>query len=599
MQRLMTLSLILVVLSGSVAACASTTTPIPTPEPKPKVSPIPPTPTLCPSELAEKEWTLVAEALQGTGEILFSIDPSEVRTAQALASAYHDAGARLADSSDALAELPVKETAKTVASMAAQFRQAGNALEEEDFAAVADILSDSAGSLEILVGPVFETDELALLEPTQNAIFMLNEQAGTAQSLADLSPWLAELEELLDFYDTHTPEELQELAWAFLEEVQDPEEQARFGLYDAEEVEALKNLSQLLTTPEFEEWVQMAKSDLSGWLNEASQETFVMQAAEMGHWLIETGNVMTILVSQARLGAPATHTSGRNSSAAEIVPLFASHSTPAASVAAKNECPKVCINRQCIKQVAFTPGPLNPDQDGRMMRLVNAPRTTMPFGGTIIRRALNGLKATWMQNRRVVVWVKVRWEHCELKRCWFSKCKRWVKHESAWREVKPPKDFTVPGLTGWQGRIQWDERVTNAMAKAIDKEVNRISPCPTPTPTRTPTPTSTPTSTPTPTPTTISMPTMTPTFAPTPTPMASIELEDNIDRLGMDYSNFDLPEADPELCWQACLKDSRCAAFTYVKPGIQASNARCWLKYGVPQPLTDGCCISGVKPSEP
>jgi hypothetical protein len=81
--------------------------------------------------------------------------------------------------------------------------------------------------------------------------------------------------------------------------------------------------------------------------------------------------------------------------------------------------------------------------------------------------------------------------------------------------------------------------------------------------------------------------------------MDSVELEINIDRLGMDYSNFDLSKADPELCWQACLEDSRCVAFTYVKPGIQASNARCWLKYDVPDPVTDDCCISGVKPSEP
>jgi hypothetical protein len=109
-----------------------------------------------------------------------------------------------------------------------------------------------------------------------------------------------------------------------------------------------------------------------------------------------------------------------------------------------------------------------------------------------------------------------------------------------------------------------------------------IMPLPTPTPTPTPTP----------------IPTATPTATPSPASV-SLEIELNIDRMGMDYRNFDLPEANPELCWDACLEDPDCAACTYVKPGVQGPNARCWLKHGVPEPVTNDCCISGVRANEP
>ena len=62
----------------------------------------------------------------------------------------------------------------------------------------------------------------------------------------------------------------------------------------------------------------------------------------------------------------------------------------------------------------------------------------------------------------------------------------------------------------------------------------------------------------------------------------SFALETNTDRPGMDYSNFDLASANPSLCEQACNSDPDCRAFTYVKPGFQGANARCWLKNGIP-----------------
>ena len=71
--------------------------------------------------------------------------------------------------------------------------------------------------------------------------------------------------------------------------------------------------------------------------------------------------------------------------------------------------------------------------------------------------------------------------------------------------------------------------------------------------------------------------------------------QDNVDLPGMDYKNFDLNVPDPRLCQNACLDDPKCKAFTYVKPGFQGPNARCWLKDGVPQTKPNSCCISGIK----
>jgi hypothetical protein len=71
--------------------------------------------------------------------------------------------------------------------------------------------------------------------------------------------------------------------------------------------------------------------------------------------------------------------------------------------------------------------------------------------------------------------------------------------------------------------------------------------------------------------------------------------EENTDRPGMDYKNFDLTAADPALCENACKGDATCKAWTYVKPGIQGRAARCWLKNNVPTAKNNQCCVSGVK----
>jgi uncharacterized protein with LGFP repeats len=71
--------------------------------------------------------------------------------------------------------------------------------------------------------------------------------------------------------------------------------------------------------------------------------------------------------------------------------------------------------------------------------------------------------------------------------------------------------------------------------------------------------------------------------------------EQDVDRLGSDYQNFDLSEARYELCRDACANDPSCRAYSNFKPGIQALNARCWLKSSVSDPVLSPCCISGVK----
>lgn len=73
------------------------------------------------------------------------------------------------------------------------------------------------------------------------------------------------------------------------------------------------------------------------------------------------------------------------------------------------------------------------------------------------------------------------------------------------------------------------------------------------------------------------------------------EFEMNTDRPGQNYRNFDMSVPEPKRCQQTCQSDPKCKAWTYVKPGVQGPNARCWLKSGVPAAKASDCCISGVK----
>ena len=71
----------------------------------------------------------------------------------------------------------------------------------------------------------------------------------------------------------------------------------------------------------------------------------------------------------------------------------------------------------------------------------------------------------------------------------------------------------------------------------------------------------------------------------------------NIDRPGGDYTSFDLNGTYPSDCRDACAKDGKCQAWTYVRPGVQGPKARCWLKSTVPAPVNNTCCISEIMES--
>ena len=64
---------------------------------------------------------------------------------------------------------------------------------------------------------------------------------------------------------------------------------------------------------------------------------------------------------------------------------------------------------------------------------------------------------------------------------------------------------------------------------------------------------------------------------------------------GSDYTSFWLDAADPGLCQARCRDDERCRAWTYVNPGVQGANAKCWLKNRVPNSRSSSCCVSGVE----
>jgi hypothetical protein len=75
------------------------------------------------------------------------------------------------------------------------------------------------------------------------------------------------------------------------------------------------------------------------------------------------------------------------------------------------------------------------------------------------------------------------------------------------------------------------------------------------------------------------------------------QYEIDTDRPGGDYISFNLDNPNPSLCYSECIKDSRCKAFTYVKPGVQSNKAKCWLKTTAPAAKHSSCCISWVKNS--
>jgi len=86
-------------------------------------------------------------------------------------------------------------------------------------------------------------------------------------------------------------------------------------------------------------------------------------------------------------------------------------------------------------------------------------------------------------------------------------------------------------------------------------------------------------------------------------PQASFgqKLEENTDRHGEDFRDFDLPSPEPLLCWKACVEDAQCQSFTYLKPNTGSGSphvAHCWLKSGIPAATHDPAFVSGVVPEK-
>jgi PAN domain len=64
---------------------------------------------------------------------------------------------------------------------------------------------------------------------------------------------------------------------------------------------------------------------------------------------------------------------------------------------------------------------------------------------------------------------------------------------------------------------------------------------------------------------------------------------------GRDYDHFDAPSA--VVCRNTCGGESRCQAYTWVKPGLQGPSGVCWLKDSAPKMVNDACCNSDLHPS--
>jgi hypothetical protein len=70
-------------------------------------------------------------------------------------------------------------------------------------------------------------------------------------------------------------------------------------------------------------------------------------------------------------------------------------------------------------------------------------------------------------------------------------------------------------------------------------------------------------------------------------------LEYGVDRPGQDYTSLWLSQPNPYQCQQTCAADPQCRAFTYVEPGLQGVQAKCYLKNGVPSAGIASGVISG------
>ncbi len=82
---------------------------------------------------------------------------------------------------------------------------------------------------------------------------------------------------------------------------------------------------------------------------------------------------------------------------------------------------------------------------------------------------------------------------------------------------------------------------------------------------------------------------------PTPITADANVMEPDTDRPWNDFRHFIPAAADPALCQQACQADTRCKAWTYVKPNtVQGPGPNCYLKSPAPVASHNTCCVSGI-----
>ena len=78
------------------------------------------------------------------------------------------------------------------------------------------------------------------------------------------------------------------------------------------------------------------------------------------------------------------------------------------------------------------------------------------------------------------------------------------------------------------------------------------------------------------------------------TPPKQAWVEPNVDRPGSDFKILWL-RGGLQACQEACAQNPLCKSYTYVRPEVEGRLEGCWMKNGVPPPVEDGCCVSGVK----
>jgi hypothetical protein len=82
-----------------------------------------------------------------------------------------------------------------------------------------------------------------------------------------------------------------------------------------------------------------------------------------------------------------------------------------------------------------------------------------------------------------------------------------------------------------------------------------------------------------------------------PEPRQPAWVEPDVDRPGSNFKILWL-RGGLEACQEACAQNPLCKSYTYVREGIAERIEGCWLKDTVTPPVTDGCCVSGVKTRE-